>query len=101
MYYGSAASGTVYGIQGAYHLTQEGNGAALCVRHAPIYGFPNESCCHCCIGVSGREGINRSACAGYMQIPGAGGWAGFTCGGQNTNCGDAGRMGMVCVSWKA
>jgi len=101
MYYGSAASGTVYGIQGAYHLTSEGNGAVLCVRHAPVYGFPNDSCCHCCIATSGRAGLERSACAGYMQIPSAGGWAAFTCAGCATHCGDAGRMGMVCVSWKS
>ncbi len=100
-FYGSATGATVYGIQGAYHLTQAHNGANLCVRHAPIYGFPNESCCACCMDQAGRAGLNRAACAGYMQIPGAGGWAPFSCGGQTSECGDSGRMGMVCVSWKA
>lgn len=99
-YYGTATGATVYGIQGAYHLTQPHNGANICIRHAPIYGFPSESCCACCMDQTGRGGLNRSACAGYMQIPGAGGWAAFSCGGSDSG-GDSGRMGMVCVSYKA
>ena len=100
-YYGTATSADVYGIQGAYHMQQDTQGAIFCIRHAPIYGFPNESCCACCIAEAARAGLDRAACAGYMQIPGAGGWAGYTCAGCYQSCGDAGRMGMICVSWKA
>jgi hypothetical protein len=34
-----------------------------------------------------------------LAIPGAGGWATYSCGGQDSNGGDSGRMGMICVSW--
>lgn len=101
-YQGTATTGDIYGIRGAYHkLAEMGGGVEICIKHAPIYGFESSSGCHCCISTPGVAGYNRSACSGYMQIPGGGGWAGFTCAGCNTHCGDAGRMGMVCVSWKS
>lgn len=100
-FYGSATNGTVYGTRGAYNFIQPGPGAVICVRHAPIYGFPSESCCACCIASSDRAGCQRKAEDGYMNIPGAGGWSSYTCNGCNVHCGDAGRMGAVCVSWKS
>ena len=93
-----AAGSTGYGIRGAHHFMQVQSEVAFCIRHSAVYPG-GACCCHCCIHTSDRQGCCRTAGQGYMQIPGAGGWAGFACGGQNTNCADRGRMGMVCVSW--
>lgn len=97
---GTATTGDIYGIRGSYARLSESQ-FSICVAHPPIYGFPTTSCCHCCIDQPNRAGFERNACSGYMQLPGAGGWSAYTCGGCNTQCGDAGRFGMVCVSWKA
>jgi hypothetical protein len=100
-YFGSATGGTVYGIRGSFGLFSIVCTGGICVAHPPIYGFPSTSCCNCQVVFNYRQGMARSACAGFMQIPGAGGWAGFKCGSNVTNCaGDAGRMGMVCVSFR-
>tara|TARA_B100001175_G_scaffold308467_1_gene308922 strand:+ start:210 stop:437 length:228 start_codon:yes stop_codon:yes gene_type:complete len=64
------------------------------------YGYPSYCCgrggCWVC---NNCGGFCQSAwTAGVRQIPGAGGWMTSSCGG-NCTCGDAGRMGMVCVSY--
>ena len=100
-FFGSATGGTVYGLRGSFGQFSISNSNSICVVHPPIYGFPSTSCCNCCIATNYRGGCCRAACTGNMQIPGAGGWAGFKCGGVcTTPAGDAGRMGMVCVSYK-
>lgn len=99
-YYGTAASGTVYGVRGSFGFISVHCDGQICVQHPPIYGFAASSCCSCCIATVDRQGCERSATNGYMQIPGAGGWAGYKCAGQTNCAGDAGRMGMVCVSYK-
>ena len=99
-FYGSATGGTVYGIRGSFGQFSISSQGSICVAHPPIYGFASTSCCNCCIAVNYRGGCCRSACTGNMQIPGAGGWAGFKCASAAFPGGDSGRMGMVCVSFK-
>lgn len=99
-YFGSATSGTVFGIRGSFSSIALNCNVTICVQHAPIYGFASSSCCACLINTVEQQGCTRSAVNGFMQIPGAGGWAGFKCGGQTNCAGDAGRMGMVCVSFR-
>ena len=99
-FFGTATGGTVYGIRGSFGLMGVNSSGGICVGHPPIYGFPSNSCCTCCLATNDIQGCSRSAVNGFMQIPGAGGWAGFKCGGATNCAGDAGRMGMVCVSYK-
>ena len=105
---GSAVNGTVYGIYGGYGETCM-NHYCKCgyMKHPPIYGFESES--QCCFQISGGQTCGGNRCAATttfgavtqsMRIPGAGGFAMQVAGGCLTHCGDAGRMGMVCVSYK-
>jgi hypothetical protein len=106
---GTAVNGLVYGISGGFTETCM-NHHCKCgyMKHPPIYGF--ESSSQCCFQIDGNTtcGGNRCAAASgsfgsvtpSMQIPGAGGFAMQTAGGCVSVCGDAGRMGMVCVSYK-
>jgi len=73
---------------------------------APVFGFENCTCCWSnstihTMGVMchGYGGCGYSAQNGYQQIPAAGGFAGWVCGGYNAGSGDSGGMGMICVSW--
>jgi len=99
-YFGSATSGTVYGVRGSFGYISVNYSGILCVAHPPIVGFSTNSCCACCVTSSSAQGCTRAASNGFMQIPGAGGWAGYKCGGETNCAGDAGRMGMVCVSFR-
>jgi len=99
-YFGSATSGTVYGVRGSFGHIAVNYNSSICVVHPPIYGFASTSCCACCVNSTTIQGCTRSAANGFMQIPGAGGWAGFKNGGATSCAGDAGRMGMVCVSFR-
>ena len=99
-YYGTATSGTVYGVRGSFSSIAVNCNGTICVQHAPIVGFSTNSCCSCLITCVEQQGCTRSATNGFMQIPGAGGWAGFKCGGQTNCAGDAGRMGMVLVHYR-
>jgi hypothetical protein len=99
-YYGSATSGTVYGIRGSFGSISVTCTGAICVAHPPIYGYASSSCCTCCVYANYQQGCARSVPNGYMVIPGAGGWAGFKCGGATNCAGDSGRAGMVCVSFR-
>jgi hypothetical protein len=98
-YFGSATGATVAGVNGMFSSMAVGHRSCTYFWAAPIYGFPTTSCC-----ASGWNsscgGCYRSAQNGYRQIPGVGGWGTMQCGGQTQYCGDAGRMGMVCVTWK-
>ena len=44
------------------------------------------------------RGVKATTKGVLRAIPGVGGWGTSSCGGDCT-CGDAGRMGMVCVSY--
>ena len=107
--YGEAEDGTVYGISGAFTESCL-NIHCKCgyMKHPPIYGF--ESTSQCVFSIQGATSCGGNYCAAAdgvfgsvtpsMQIPGAGGFAMQVAGGCQAICGDAGRMGMVCVSYK-
>jgi hypothetical protein len=106
--YGSATCGTVFGIRGSFTETCM-NHYCKCgyMKSAPIYGFESES--QCCFQIQGGTTCGGNYCAASssfgaviqsMRIPGAGGFAMQVAGGCLSICGDAGRMGMVCVSYK-
>lgn len=100
IHYGSSTGGSgVYGIRGSFGAISPNCNSTVRVQSAPIYGFPNESCCCCILTNNYAGGWCRGGRAGYMRIPGAGGFALFHCGGGNSNAGDRGRFGMVCVSY--
>ena len=98
-HYGSATGGTVYGIRGSFGSIAVNCNATIRVQDAPVYGFPTLSCCCCIHTTNSAGGWCRAAIAGYRQYPGAGGSALFQCAGTNSEAGDSGRMGMVCVSY--
>ena len=98
-FYGTATGATVSGINGMFSSMAVGHRSCTYFWAAPIYGFPTTSCCAAGWN-SSCGGCYRSAQNGYRQIPGVGGWGTMQCGGQTQYCGDAGRMGMVCVTWK-
>lgn len=106
--YGTAVGGTVYGINGAYSEFCI-NPTCTCgyAKHPPVYGFTDLSQCVFEFNPASSSGGNLcSASATFgattpsLQIPGAGGFAMRAYGGCVSICGDAGRMGMVCVSYK-
>jgi len=91
----------VYGIRGIW--------SSMCFQsdhygwemHPPVYGFETATrCCPC---------YTSGNCCGYacsawqnscLRYPGAGGFASHAMGGGTGHCGDSGKFGMVCVSWK-
>lgn len=95
----SGTGSYAYGIPGMYPKFkligsfQNGSTAA-----APVFGFPN---CMCVFSYNGNTclGCCYSGNVGYMQYPGQGGYASAAHGGCIYMTGDAGRMGMVCVSY--
>ena len=102
-FYGSDTSGQgsgVYGHRGMWSYIAQDNYMPMFGWASTPYGFPS----YCC----GRGGCwICNNCGGFCQsawntgvrpIPGAGAWLNSSCGG-NCTCGDAGRMGMVCVSY--
>ena len=98
-FFGSATSGTVFGIRGSFGAIAVNCNGTPIVQHPPIYGFPTTSCCCCIFTTNSVSGWCRAACTGALQIPGAGGYALFQCAGSNSEAGDSGRFGMVCVSY--
>lgn len=69
--------------------------------HPPVYGFENIS--QCCVSWSPGTSINGTTLSAnaqnYLRIPSAGGAPVIQQGGVNTYCGDAGRFGMVRISY--
>jgi hypothetical protein len=98
-YFGSATGGTVYGIRGSFGSIAVNCNGSICVQHPPIYGFASTSCCVAQLTTNTVGGCCRSASAGFLLVPGAGAWAQFRCAGGTAGASDAGRMGMVCVSF--
>ena len=100
--HGTGPSGTdVWKIRGQHSYLAYDYAFPMRYWAATVYGFAN-----CCQGVGGCWVCND--CGGFCQnawyqgprrIPGVGGWGTSRCG-SNCNCGDSGRMGAVCVSWK-
>ena len=90
----------IYGIRGIWggwcnHTNNYG-----CNCHPPVVGFKDTTQC--------VQGWSSSTCCGggwrhsggYLQAPGAGGWMSTSHSGCQSHCGDMGRFGMVCVSYK-
>lgn len=102
-YFGTTTSATspsiVYGVRGMWPSICFDTNHYGCQVHAPIYGF--EASSQCCLNwTSSCCGGGFSAANGYLQIPGAGGFASTNMGGcWNSIRGDFGRMGMVCVTY--
>lgn len=100
----SAASSVNYGVPGTYPSLCIGPGSLYCTSctfSAPVFGFENCTCKHV-VGPAmcdGCGGCHWSAQQGYQQIPAVGGYAGYVCAGYSSGCGDAGGMGMICVSY--
>lgn len=100
-YYGSSNSGTVYGLPSYFSsktcLDRNNYGYHV---HPPVIDVCHSSHGCCCQSFDSGTcgGCCCSATQGYRQIPGAGGTAVHVMGG-NYRCGDAGRMGMVRVTW--
>ena len=94
-------NGIVWGIRGiwpswCYDTNHYGWGV-----HPPIYGF--ENCTRCCFQWTSGTCCGCYCSAWYsscLRVPGAGGWPNITMGDNRSGCGDAGGMGMVCVSYK-
>ena len=97
----SDGNGIVYGIRGiwpewCYNTNHYGWG-----NHPPIYGF--ENCTRCCFQWTSGNCCGcycSSWFSGCLRVPGAGGWPNITMGDHRSGCGDAGGMGMVCISYK-
>lgn len=78
---------------------------SLCgyIKHPPIVGFANTS--QCCVSWSSTQstfgGCQCSPIAGinYLTAPGSGGNMVYTVGGCNSNYADAGRAGMVRITY--
>lgn len=98
----AAPTGTVFAtIPSMYGIFAHCYGASSGFhQHPPIYGY--ETVSQCCLNVATLSTSGGSSCnasTGYNAIPGAGGSPVAVLGGCNSNCGDMGRAGMVCVSW--
>ena len=65
----------------------------------PVFGFENMTCCAEFTGNT-CGGCCYNASNGYQQGPSFGGFADRRFGGCRACGGDAGGMGMVCVSWE-
>lgn len=100
-YFGATTTNAiVYGIRGMWPIICYDTNHYGYQIHPPIYGFEGSTCC-CQTWTTGTCcGKVFSACCGRLQVPGAGGWATIAMGGSYGTCGDMGKSGMVCVSWK-
>lgn len=99
----AVVSGTgsyAYGIPGMYPKWSLSGGMVGSTTAAPIFGFTTTSMCQQCFTGTTCGGCSPfAAVSGYMQIPGQGGWASTVFGGCSPTSGDAGRMGMVCITY--
>lgn len=99
---------TYYGLNGLWPAHCVG-GSGSCLHlgsgfSTPVFGFEQCVCPAIFTGsattYNNAAGCWRSGPAGYLRIPGAGGYYNYTCAGQNGCQGDSGRFGMICVSWE-
>jgi len=102
-YFGTTTSASapsiVYGIRGMWpSICFDGNHYGH-ECHPPIYGFESTSQCNPTYSSGTCCGYNCRAAAGYLNVPGAGGFYTHAMGGNYGTCGDMGRMGMVCVTY--
>lgn len=90
-----------YGVNGVWPFMKIGTdlNTDTCSISPPVFGFENCMCVESWQSGGTCHGHCRHATQGFLQIPGAGGYASRVFGGCNACGGDHGRMGMVCVSW--
>lgn len=110
-FYGTATGSTVYGIRGMNPRLYVDTATLHTgwTQAAPIMGYITQSMCRmdwsCMLSPGACGGCSSSILfgvqGGLMLVPGQGGWATPICSALNatTYTGDAGRGGMVCVSW--
>lgn len=108
---GTATGSTVYGFRGIFPRLYLDNPSLLngWTQAAPIMGYLGQSACRVdynCISSPGNCGgcfgsTLYGPSGGFMLVPGQGAWPVTVSGGGSgtTFVGDAGRGGMVCVSW--
>ncbi len=97
----------IYGLRGTWPMQcWDGNHYGW-EQHAPIWGGTGSTWMAetiCCGSFSSGTccGYNCGAWTGNgcLKYPGAGGWGSHAMGGSNALCGDSGKFGMVCVSWR-
>ena len=98
--YGSATSGEIWTIKGQHSHVHVDENYPMRMWAATVYGFGDKCCgrggCWVCNNCGGH--CQSAWTTSVRTIPGVGGWGTSSCGG-NCTCGDAGRMGMVCVSY--
>ena len=91
----------VYGIRGIWPRFCFDTSRYGWSVHPPIYGF--ESCTQCCTQWSSGNCCAYPYCSSWqsscLRVPAAGGWETHVWGTDGI-CADAGRFGMICVSWK-
>lgn len=95
-----------WGVQGLWPSMVLGSSLSSCFQSisTPVVGFENHTVAmdwpngYACQGGS-VGGCYYNAPSGYLRIPGAGGFGLVMTGGGASIGGDAGRFGMVCVSW--
>lgn len=93
---------TAYGLPGVFPAIFIGPDltAGSFTIAGPVFGFENCTCCQNLLASNSCGGCLQSAQNGFQQIPGVGGYGLFRCAGVGGDPGgDAGGMGMVCVSW--
>lgn len=102
-YFGTTTSASnpsiVYGIRGMWPSICFDSNHYGHQCHPPVYGFEASSVCSFSWSTGTCCGYNCRAAAGYLRVPGAGGWATIAMGGSYGTCGDMGRFGMVCVTY--
>lgn len=99
--------GTVYAIPAIWPKAQIGGGEGSggnfepnsYTVSSPVFGFESLTCCENWGNGQTCSGCCRCANQGVQQGPGFGGYASTVHGGCNACGGDAGGMGMICVSW--
>lgn len=94
-YYGLNGLWPAIKLNNNFHISDGG-------YSTPVFGFESCVCKACYCGIDGNEsryGCYYGADEGFLQIPGAGGYHTYSCGGAGDCRGDSGRMGMICVSY--
>lgn len=96
---GLSANSVVAGLSGIYRTFCSDTNHFINTTHPPIYGFDTLSQCSVYATSGTCCGSTYSPAAGYLAVPGAGGWFSHAMAGNTCVPGGTGRFGMVCVTW--
>ena len=105
-YYGTTAvasptaENVIYGLRGQWSRWCIHDNNYGCFYHPKVIGFEEVTNCVQSFTSPSCCGGGWRAQSGYLQVPSSGGWMSHAMGGCVSMCGDAGRMGMVCVSYQ-